>query len=73
MIYVILITLKPQKLLINAYIPAQVTPSPLKPVLQVQDLEPIVFVHLAFLSQLPFPSKHSFTSTERKECSHKHI
>ena len=47
------------------YLPEQVVPLPLKPVLQVQILEPIVFLHSAFLSHPPFPFWHSFISGKK--------
>jgi len=49
-------------------LPVQVTPSPVKPVLQVQVKEASVFVQRALLSQLCELSVHSSTSAYSKHC-----
>ena len=46
--------------------PVQSTPSPEYPGLQVHTKDPLVFLQLAFESQLCFPASHSFIS-EKKE------
>ena len=52
----------------NAYLPSQLTPSPIDPSSQVQLYEPIVFVHVAFVWQLSVYVEHS--STSKCQCFH---
>ena len=46
----------------NGDLLVQVTPSPLKPSLQEQTKEPMVFIHTAFWSQLSMLCTHSSVS-----------